>query len=49
MVYLNRDGKGAAWYASFIRNPDWQLNKVKGISQREVAELLAAPVTADGI
>jgi hypothetical protein len=49
MVYLNRDGKGAAWYASFIRNPDWQLNQVKGISKREVAELLAAPVTADGI
>jgi hypothetical protein len=49
MVYLNRDGKGAAWYASFIRNPDWQLNKVKGISKREVTELLVAPVTADGI
>ena len=49
MVYLNRDGKGAAWYASFIRNPDWQLNKVKGISKRELTELLVAPVTADGI
>jgi hypothetical protein len=49
MVYHNSDGRGAAWYASFIRNPDWQLNKAKGISQRELKELLAAPVSADGI
>jgi hypothetical protein len=49
MVYLNSDGKGAAWYASFVRNPDWQLNKVKRISRRELTELLAAPVTVDGI
>ena len=49
MVYLNREGKGAAWYASFVRYPDWRLNKVKGISKRELTELLAAPVSADGI
>ena len=49
MVYLNSEGRGAAWYASFIRNPEWQVNKAKGISQRELTELLAAPVSADGI
>ena len=49
MVYLNSDGRGAAWYASFIRNPDWQVNKVKGISKRELTELLAASTSADGI
>ena len=49
MVYLNSDGKGAAWYASFIRNPDWQVNKAKGISHRELTELLAARGSSDGI
>lgn len=49
MVYLNREGKGAAWYASFIRYPAWHINKVKGISRRELTELLAASVSADGI
>jgi hypothetical protein len=44
MVYLNEDGKGTAWYASFIRYPDWHINKVKGISQRELTELLAINV-----
>lgn len=44
MVYLNKDGKGTAWYASFIRYPDWHINKVKGLSQRELSELLAINV-----
>src|SRR5690348_3078703 len=36
MVYLNKEGKGAAWYASFVRSPNWHINKVKGISKREL-------------
>jgi hypothetical protein len=48
MVYVNSDGKGAAWYASFNRSPDWQLNKVKGISKSEMTMLLEAPSTAAG-
>ena len=36
MVYLNHDGKGSAWYASFKKNPDWQINKVKGVSKRDL-------------
>jgi hypothetical protein len=49
MVYLNREGKGVAWYASFVRFPNWHINKVKGISKRELTEMLAAPVSANGI
>ena len=49
MVYLNREGKGAAWYASFVKSPDWHINKVKGISKRELTEMLTAPVSANGI
>jgi len=48
MVYFNRDRKGAAWYASFIRYPDWHINKVKGLSQRELSELLAINVERGG-
>ena len=49
MVYLNREGKGAAWYGSFVRSPNWHINKVKGISKRELMEMLTAPVSANGI
>lgn len=49
MVYLNREGKGAAWYASFVRSPNWHINKVKGLSKRELTELLTTPVSANGI
>ena len=49
MVYLNREGKGAAWYASFVKSPNWHINKVKGISKRELTEMLTAPVSANGI
>ena len=45
MVYLNKEGKGAAWYASFVRSPNWHINKVKGLSKRELTELLTAPVS----
>ena len=48
MVYQNREGKGAAWYASFVRYPNWHVNKVKGISRRELAELLVVPVSSNG-
>lgn len=48
MVYFNREGKGAAWYASFVRSPNWHVNKVKGISKRELTEMLTAPVPANG-
>ena len=40
MVYLNNDGKGSGWYASFTKNPDWQVNKMKGVSKRELTELM---------
>ena len=49
MVYHNNDGKGSAWYASFKKNPDWQINKVKGVSKRELTELMRTAVTADSI
>ncbi|MFZ0061666.1 MAG: hypothetical protein WAL47_06480 [Pyrinomonadaceae bacterium] len=49
MVYLNDDGKGSAWYASFTKNPDWQVNKMKGVSKRELTELMTIRVTTPGI
>jgi hypothetical protein len=49
MVYLNSDGKGSAWYASFKKNPDWQINKMKGVSKRELTELMTTVVTTPGI
>jgi hypothetical protein len=49
MVYLNNDGKGNAWYASFTKHPDWQVNKVKGISKRELTELMTTRATTPGI
>jgi hypothetical protein len=49
MVYLNNNGRGSAWYASFVKNPGWQMNKVKGASKREFAELMTAAVMTDGI
>lgn len=48
MVYLNNDGRGSGWYASFVKNPDWQMNKVKGASKRELGELMTTAVTTDG-
>ena len=39
MVYLNDDGKGSAWYASFTKNPDWRVSKMKGISKQEFNSL----------
>ena len=49
MVYVNNDGKGSAWYASFKKNPDWQINKMKGVSKRELTELMTTAVTSPGI
>jgi hypothetical protein len=40
MVYLNDNGRGSAWYASFVKNPDWQVNKTKGISKAALSELM---------
>jgi hypothetical protein len=45
MVYLNNDGKGSAWYASFTKNPDWQVNKMKGASKQELTDLMTTRVT----
>ena len=45
MVYLNNDGKGSAWYASFKKNPDWPLNKMKGVSKRQLTEMMRTAVT----
>jgi hypothetical protein len=49
MVYLNDDGRGSAWYASFAKNPNWQVNKMKGISKPELTELMACTSSAAGI
>jgi hypothetical protein len=49
MVYLNDDGRGSAWYASFAKNPDWNVNKMKGISKPELTELMACMNSVDGI
>lgn len=49
MIYLNNGGKGSAWYASFTKNPAWQVNKMKGVSKRELAELMTTRVTAPAI
>lgn len=40
LVYDMRDEVGTAWYASFKRAETWQLNKVRGISKREVIGLM---------
>jgi hypothetical protein len=49
MVYVSEDGRGSAWYASFTKNPDWQVGKMKGISKREFTELMTVSNTMDGI
>ena len=49
MVYVNNDGRGSAWYASFVKNPNWQVNKMKGIPQRELTELMTVADITDGI
>jgi len=49
MVYLNNGGRGSAWYASFSNNPDWQVNKMKGIPKRELTELMTVSIATDGI
>jgi hypothetical protein len=49
MVYLSEDGRGSAWYASFTKNPDWHVGKMKGISKREFTELMTVPNTMDGV
>src|ERR1700682_289133 len=49
MVYLSEDGKGSAWYASFTKNTNWRVGKIKGISRREFTELMTVPNITDGI
>jgi hypothetical protein len=49
MVYLSEDGKGSSWYASFTKNPDWHVGKMKGISNREFTELMTVSNATDGI
>ncbi len=49
MVYLNSDEKGSAWYASFKKNPDWEINKMKGVSKRKHTELMTTAVITPGI
>ena len=49
MVYLNNAGKGSAWYVSFKKNPDWQINKMKGGSKRELTDLMSTAVATPGI
>jgi hypothetical protein len=40
MVYINSNGRGSAWYVSFTKNEDWNVNKMKGISKRELTDLM---------
>jgi hypothetical protein len=40
MVYLSEEGRGSAWYASFTKNTDWRMGKMKGISKRELTDLM---------
>ena len=49
MVYLSEDGKGSSWYASFTKNPDWRVGKMKGISNREFTALMTVSNATDGI
>lgn len=40
MVYINSNGRGSAWYVSFTKSEDWNVNKMKGISRRELTDLM---------
>jgi len=48
MLYQVSDGEAVGWYASFRKNEGWRLNKVEGISRRELSALLGPPPTAHG-
>ena len=40
MVYSIQGQQESAWYASFLKNIEWKVNKTKGISRRELEGLL---------
>jgi hypothetical protein len=40
MVYINSRGRGSAWYASFAKSDHWNVNRMKGISARELTDLM---------
>ena len=39
MVYAVQVDKAVPWYASFVKRDEWRLNKVKGISRVQFAEM----------
>jgi hypothetical protein len=46
MVYAIADGSRSAWYASFKKKIDWQVNKVSGLSKSELLHLSSGPLTS---
>jgi hypothetical protein len=39
MVYSTDADQASTWYASFVKTNQWRLNKVRGISRKQFAEL----------
>jgi hypothetical protein len=40
MVYGSKSGESSGWYASFVREENWRLSQVKGISRRALETIL---------
>ncbi|HSE30342.1 MAG TPA: hypothetical protein VLA93_02070 [Pyrinomonadaceae bacterium] len=40
MTYLVRGEEAVPWYASFVKRDRWELNKVKGISRVQFADVV---------
>lgn len=49
MLYQISDGEAAGWYASFKKKVSWKLNRVEGISRRELSVLLGPSLAPYGI
>jgi hypothetical protein len=49
MLYRVRDGEAVGWYASFKEKEGWKLNKVEGISRRELSAMLEMSPLPHGI
>ncbi len=49
MVYTIVNDEASAWYAAFIKDQEWRIDRLKGISRREFIELMSLPNAAHGI
>jgi hypothetical protein len=49
MVYTVANEEARAWYASFIKDREWSVGKLKGISRREFMGLMELPHITHGI